>query len=60
MTKLNIENADSLSHSKYLSVEEIERLVDIYLTRKKIEEVEKIAKLGGKYLVITTFTHNFY
>ncbi len=48
MSRLNIEKIDSTADStKYLPADEISDLVESYINRKKIEEVEKLQRLGG-------------
>lgn len=47
MSRLNIERVDSTKSSKYLLTDEISDLVESYINRKKIEEAERIDKLGG-------------
>lgn len=41
-----------MSSSKYLTKEEISTLVDSYVQRKKLEEVELIESLGGEQSIL--------
>lgn len=48
MSRLSIDKLELQDLTKYLPAGELAEIVDSYINRKKIEEAEKIQKLGGK------------